>query len=218
MADKRFVDLSHTIEHGMITYKGMPGPIISDYRSREESRKYYAPGTEFHIGKIQMVANTGTYLDAPFHRFARGNDLAELSLESLANVPGVRLSVARKRGIDVDLLAGKDLAGKALLVHTGWSEHWLTDKYFEDPPFLTRAAAELLVKSRVALAGIDSMNIDDIHDTSRPVHTLLLQANIPIVEHLTNLELIPENGFRFFAVPAKIKGFGSFPVRAFAMI
>jgi arylformamidase len=218
MVNKRFVDLSHTIEDGMITYKGLPGPVISDYRSREESRSYYAAGTEFHIGKIDMVANTGTYLDAPFHRFAKGKDLAELPLESLADICAVRLSAGRDQRIDTDLFAGKDLSGKAVLVHTGWSKHWLTEKYFQDPPFLTRAAAEWLVKTGAILVGIDSMNIDDVHDTSRPVHTLLLEANIPVVEHLTNLELLPEAGFRFFAPPAKIKAFGSFPVRAFAIV
>ncbi|HET9790602.1 MAG TPA: cyclase family protein [Candidatus Angelobacter sp.] len=218
MANKRFVDLSHTIEHGMITYKGLPGPVISDYRSREDSRSYYAAGTEFQIGKIDMVANTGTYLDAPFHRFAKGKDLSELPLESLADICGVRLSAGTDRRIDADLFAGKDLAGKAVLVHTGWSKHWLTENYFLDPPFLTRAAAESLVKAGAVLVGIDSMNIDDVHDTSRPVHTLLLEANIPVVEHLTCLELLPETGFRFFALPAKIKAFGSFPVRAFAIV
>jgi kynurenine formamidase len=165
-----------------------------------------------------MVANTGTYLDAPFHRFAKGKDLAELPLESLADICGVRLSSGRHRRIDSDLFAGKDLSGKAVLVHTGWSKHWLTERYFQDPPFLTRAAAEWLVKTGAILVGIDSMNIDDVHDTSRPVHTLLLEANIPVVEHLTNLELLPEAGFRFFAPPAKIKAFGSFPVRAFAIV
>lgn len=218
MPNKRFVDLSHTIEDGMITYKGLPGPVISDYRSREESRNYYAAGTEFHIGKIEMVANTGTYLDAPFHRFAEGKDLAELPLESLADICGVRLSAGTNRRIDTDLFAGKDLAGKAVLVHTGWSKHWLTEKYSTDPPFLTRSAAETLVKTGAVLVGIDSMNIDDVHDASRPVHTLLLEANIPVVEHLTNLELLPETGFQFFAPPPKIKAFGSFPVRAFAIV
>jgi len=218
MANKRFVDLSHTIEHGMITYKGLPGPVISDYRSREESRSYYAAGTEFQIGKIDMVANTGTYLDAPFHRFPKGKDLSELPLESLADICGVRFSAGTDRRIDAGLFAGKDLAGKAVLVHTGWSKHWLAEKYFQDPPFLTRAAAESLVKAGAVLVGIDSMNIDDVHDTSRPVHTLLLEGNIPVVEHLTNLELLPEAGFRFFAPPAKIKAFGSFPVRAFAIV
>ena len=215
---KRFIDLGHTVEHGMITYKGMPAPVISDYRSREASREYFAEGTEFHIGRIEMVANTGTYIDAPFHRFAGGKDLSELPLESIADVPGICLSTGPNRSIDAEVFAGKDLAGKAVLVHTGWSRHWLTESYFEDPPFLTQKAAELLVKSKVALVGIDSMNIDDIHDKARPVHTVLLKANIPIVEHLTNLGAVPGEGFRFFAVPVKVRAFGSFPVRAFAVI
>jgi len=214
----RFIDVAHRIEHGMITYKGMPGPTISDYRSREASRDYYVSGTEFHIGRIEMVANTGTYIDAPFHRFADGKDLSELPLESLADIPGIRISTGSNRAIDAEFFTGRDLAGKAVLVHTGWSRHWLTERYFEDPPFLTQKAAEFLVESKVALVGIDSMNIDDINDNARPVHTTFLKANTPIVEHLTNLEEVPEKGFRFFAVPVKIKSFGSFPVRAFAIV
>jgi len=201
----------------MVTYKGMPGPVITDYRSRESSKEFYAPGTEFHIGRIEMVANTGTYVDAPFHRFPKGKDLSELPLDALADLPGVRITADRDRAVDVEALKGRELAGKAVLVHTGWSRYWLSEHYFEAPPFLTTKAAEFLAESGVALVGIDSMNIDDIHDKSRPVHTILLQANIPIVEHLTNLGELPADGFRFFAVPVKVKSFGSFPVRAFAI-
>jgi arylformamidase len=214
---KRLIDVSHTVEHGMVTYKGMPGPVITDYRSRESSKEFYAPGTEFHIGRIEMVANTGTYVDAPFHRFPKGKDLSELPLDALADLPGVRITAGRDRAVDVEALKGRELAGKAVLVHTGWSRYWLSEHYFEAPPFLTTKAAEFLAESGVALVGIDSMNIDDIHDKSRPVHTILLQANIPIVEHLTNLGELPADGFRFFAVPVKVKSFGSFPVRAFAI-
>ena len=214
---KRFIDLGHTVEHGMITYKGMPGPVISDYRTRESSKDFYAPGTEFHIGRIEMVANTGTYVDAPFHRFPDGKDLSELPLESLADLPGICFTV-KNHAVGPEVFAGKKLQGKAVLIHTGWSCHWLTEAYFENPPFLTREAAEFLVRSKAALVGIDSMNIDDIHDKARPVHTALLQANIPVAEHLTGLEEIPAEGFRFFAVPVKVKAFGSFPVRAFAVI
>ena len=214
---KRLIDVSHTVEHGMVTYKGMPGPVITDYRSRESSKEFYAPGTEFHIGRIEMVANTGTYVDAPFHRFPKGKDLSELPLDALADLPGVRITADQDRAVDVEALKGRELAGKAVLVHTGWSRYWLSEHYFEAPPFLTTKAAEFLAESGVALVGIDSMNIDDIHDKSRPVHTILLQANIPIVEHLTNLGELPADGFRFFAVPVKVKSFGSFPVRAFAI-
>jgi arylformamidase len=215
---KRFVDLGHTVEHGLLTYKGLPVPVISDHMSREASRAHYAAGTEFHIGRIDMVGNTGTYLDAPYHRYSSGKDLSELPLESLADLPGIRISGNSAPGNDVDLFDGKDLAGKAVLVHTGWSRYWLTDKYFDNPPFLTRKAAEFLVKSGAALVGIDSMNIDDINDKARPVHTVLLKANIPVVEHLTNLAELPDEEFRFFAVPVKVKAFGTFPVRAFAIV
>jgi kynurenine formamidase len=215
--DKRFIDLGHTVQHELLTYKGLPVPIISDYMSREASKAHYAHGTEFHIGRIDMVGNTGTYIDSPFHRFADGKDLSELPLASLADLPGIRIKGNKAPANDVDLFEGKDVAGKAVLVHTGWSRHWMTDKYFDNPPFLTRKAAEFLVKSRAALVGIDSMNIDDINDKSRPVHTVLLEANIPVVEHMTNLGELPDEDFRFFAVPVKVKSFGTFPVRAFAI-
>jgi kynurenine formamidase len=217
---ERYIDLSHTVEHGLITYKGLPAPIICDFLSREASREIYAPGTEFQIGKIEMVANTGTYLDSPFHRFADGKDLSELPLTSLADLPGLVVHVDAMRGqaIDASAFGGLDLAGKAVLVKTGWSANWRTDAYFEGHPFLTEDAAQLLVASGAVLVGIDSYNIDSITDMRRPVHTTLLGNEIPIVEHMTNLESLPDNGFRFFAVPVKVKAFGTFPVRAFGLL
>jgi kynurenine formamidase len=231
------IDLSHDVEHGMITYKGLPAPIVCDFLSREASRTLYAPGTEFHIGKIEMVANTGTYLDSPFHRFADGKDLSELPLESLANLDAVVVRCSHgeasrrggagsgselvhgdRRRIDADSIRGLDVRGKAVLVHTGWCSRWRTDAYFEGHPFLTADAAVLLVERGAALVGIDSYNIDDTDDGSRPVHTMLLGAEIPIVEHMRGLELVPDSGFRFSAVPVKVKRFGTFPVRAFAAI
>ena len=177
------IDLSHTVEHGMITYKGLPAPIVCDYLSREASRNLYAPGTEFHIGKIEMVANTGTYLDSPFHRYANGKDLSELPLERLANLQGVLISPDPSIGRAISRAAFKDhdLEGKAVLVRTGWDKHWRTDQYVEGHPYLTRDAAEYLVEARPALVGIDSMNIDDTADLTRPAHSLLLAAEIPIV-------------------------------------
>src|SRR5262245_24164329 len=214
-AEQTLLDLSHTIEHGMITYKGLPAPIICDYLSREQSRKLYAEGTEFQIGKIEMVANTGTYLDSPFHRYADGKDLADLDLALLADLDGVVVRVvgAASRAITRAAFGALDVRGKAVLVHTGWAAHWRTDQYFEGHPFLTEDAATHLANAGAALVGIDSLNIDDIADGSRPVHTILLGAEIPIVEHLRGLEQLPEAGFKFFAVPAKVKGFGTFPVR-----
>lgn len=215
----RLIDLSHIVEEGMITYKGLPAPIICDFLSREASQEHYAEGTEFHIGKIELVANTGTYVDAPFHRYAYGIDLAELPLESLVDLDGI---VVRAEGlgvrIDVDAFQGMMVAGKAVLIHTGWSRHWRTDQYFEGHPFLTEAAACYLRDQGAALVGIDSYNIDDITDGRRPVHTTLLGANIPICEHMTNLDQLPEQGFRFHAAPVKIKHFGTFPVRAYAVV
>lgn len=219
MPDK-LVDLSHTIEHGMITYKGLPAPIICDFLSREESRSRYADGTEFHIGKIEMVANTGTYLDSPFHRYAHGKDMSELGLHSLADLDGVvvRATGRTVRAINRDAFRGLDVRRKAVLVHTGWDAHWRTGRYFEGHPFLTEDAARYLADSGAALVGIDSLNIDDIDDGSRPVHTILLGAEIPIVEHMCGLSLVPDSGFTFSAVPVKVKGMGTFPVRAFAVI
>ena len=212
------IDLSHTVEDGMITYKGLPAPIVCDYLSREASRKLYAPGTEFQIGRIEMVANTGTYLDSPFHRYAEGKDLSELPLERLADLDAVVVRWDRRgRGIGLPAFEGRPIRGKAVLVHTGWSVHWRTDHYFEGHPFLTRDAAGYLKEAGATLVGIDSYNIDDTADLTRPVHSTLLGAEIPIVEHLTGLERMPEEGSRFFGVPVKVKGMGTFPVRAFGI-
>ncbi|MFT4759544.1 MAG: arylformamidase [Paraglaciecola sp.] len=214
------IDLSHTIEDGMITYKGLPAPLICDYMSRVASRQVFSHGTEFQIGKIEMVANTGTYIDAPFHRFTDGKDLSELSLDKLVHLEAVLIDVrdVGKKGIDRSLFEGKDLKNKAVLVQTNWSKHWQTDQYFENHPFLTAAAAQFLKDAGVTLVGIDSHNIDDIEDLKRPTHTILLGADIPIVEHMTNLDSIGQEEFYFTALPPKIKGFGTFPVRAVAMI
>ena len=213
------IDLSHTIEHGLVTYKGQPGPIICDYMSREASRKFYAPGTEFQIGKIEMVGNTGTYLDSPFHRFADGKDLSELGLGKLANLPAIKVSAVGKHAIDESFFPPTaQMEGKAIIVETGWSKHWNTPTYYEGHPFLTEDAAVLLAACEVLLVGIDSHNIDDANDPRRPVHTTLLGNEIPIVEHMTNLAALPAAEFRFFAVPPKVKGFGTFPVRAFAIV
>lgn len=212
------LDLSHTIRNGLITYKGLPAPVICDYLSREESRSRYAPGTEFQIGKIEMVSNTGTYLDSPFHRYAGGKDLAGLALENLANLEGIviRANYAENLAIGPEHFAGKEIREKAVLVNTGWDKHWNTENYYENHPFLTAEAAEYLVKAGARLVGIDSHNIDDTRPRTRPVHSTLLQAEVLIVEHLTHLDQLPGEGFRFSAIPPKFEGVGTFPVRAFA--
>jgi arylformamidase len=215
----KLIDLSHEVEHGMITYKGLPAPIICDFLSREESRKHYAQGTEFNIGKIEMVANTGTYVDSPFHRFADGIDLSELPLESLVDLEGVVVRVQEfGRAIPAEAFPGLDLNGKAILIHTDWAHHWRTDQYFEGHPFLTRDAAQFLADSGAAFVGIDTYNIDDITDGTRPAHTILLGNRIPICEHMCRLENLPDEGFRFHAAPVKVKAFGTFPVRAYAVL
>ena len=223
MADRtedRLIDLSHEVEDGMTTYKGLPGPHICDFWTREASAANYDDGATFQIGRIDMVANTGTYVDSPFHRYADGKDLAGLPLESLADIEGlvVRRPFESGLAVDVDTFAGLDLRGKAVLVHTGWDRFWRTDPYFEDHPFLTEAAARALIEDGAAFVGIDSHNIDDTRVPRRPVHTLLLGADIPIGEHLANLDALPDRGFRFSAVPPKICGMGTFPVRAYARL
>ncbi len=218
MEHSRLIDLSHVVEDGLITYKGLPAPVVCDFLSREESRRLYAEGTEFQIGRIDMVANTGTYLDSPFHRYPNGKDLSELTLESLAHLEGIVVRAGAGREIGPSAFQGLDLAGKAVLVRTGWDVHWKTDQYFEGHPFLNADAAKFLVDAGATLVGIDSLNIDDTDDLSRPVHTILLGSEVLIVEHLCNLDALPLIGFKFYAVPVKVKGFGTFPVRAFGII
>ena len=215
---QRLIDLSHTIEDGLVTYKGLPAPHICDYLSREESKKTYAEGTTFQIGKIEMVSNTGTYIDCPFHRYADGKDLSEVGVERFADLEGIviRASHHETVAIDASFFQGKELRGRAVLVHSNWDQYWTTEKYFEHHPYLTEDAARYLITCGVKLVGIDSVNIDDTRVNMRPVHSLLLQEEILIVEHLRGLEQLPDEGFTFSALPPKFKGVGTFPVRAMA--
>ena len=216
--DFELIDVCHTIEYGMITYKGLPAPVITDHLTREGSRDLYAPGTEFHIGRIEMVANTGTYLDTPFHRYARGRDLAALDLYSVANLEGLVVRVTQKE-IGADVFSGLEIKDKAVLLHTGWDMHWRTEEYASgNHPFLNADAANHLAKNGAALVGIDSYNIDSTADGARPAHSILLGHDIPVVEHLCGLGDLPDTGFKFFAVPVKVKSFGTFPVRAFGLV
>lgn len=215
---RKLIDLSHQIEHGMITYPGLPAPAISDHLARAESRQRYGGQAEFHIARIEMVANTGTYIDAPSHRFEGGRDIGQLPLEGLAFLPGVLVSLS-SRALIVSDVEGLALKGCALLVHTGWSRHWRTEDYGRaDHPYVSREAAAFLAQSGVAVVGIDSVNIDDMADLSRPAHTLLLEAGIPVVEHLTNLEALAGRAFTFFAVPPPVRGMGTFSVWAFGVV
>jgi kynurenine formamidase len=215
---KRLIDLSHVIEAGMITFKGLPGPHICDYWTRKASAAHYDDGSSFQIGRIDMVANTGTYVDSPFHRYEGGKDLAQLDLGSLASLEGLVIRKPFEQGLATDAsdFDGLDVRGKAVLIHTGWDRHWRTDTYFENHPFLTQAVAQHLADEGAAFVGIDSHNIDDTRTRGRPVHTILLGSDIPICEHMTNLAALPDRGFLFSAVPPKISGFGTFPVRAWA--
>ena len=217
METQRLVDLSHVIEHGMVSYQGLPGPHICDFWTREGSAAHYDDGSSFQIGRIDMVANTGTYLDAPFHRYADGADLAGLDLARLAALSGLKVKAAAQ-AVDADAFDGLDVAGRAVLVETGWDRHWRTDAYATGHPFLTEAAARLLAGRGAKLVGIDSYNIDDTSTRSRPVHTILLGAGVLICEHMTNLAALPADGFAFTAVPPKVAGMGTFPVRAFAAL
>jgi kynurenine formamidase len=221
MADRtEIIDLSHVIEEGMTTYKGLPAPHICDFWGRDSTAANYDDGSTFQIGRIDMVANTGTYLDSPFHRYADGADLSELKLASLADLTGIVIRRPWENGIaiDADAFEGREVAGKAVLVHTGWDRNWRTDAYFGEHPYLTAEAADWLATNGAALVGIDSCNIDNMHVRARPVHTRLLAVGIPICEHMTGLGSLPDEGFRFAAVPPKIKGMGTFAVRAYAVL
>lgn len=215
-----YIDLSHVIEDGLVTYPGLPAARICDYLSRERSREIYAPGTEFQIASIEMVANTGTYLDCPFHRYADGKDLSEISPDSFTDLEAivVRADHTKVRAIDASHFVDREVRGRAVLVHTGWDAHWTTPAYAVDHPFLTQDAAEYLRDCGVRLVGIDSMNIDDTRGKARPVHSTLLGSDILIVEHLCNLAALPEEGFTFSAIPPKVRGAGTFPVRALATL
>jgi arylformamidase len=216
---RRLIELSHEIHDGMVTYPGLPGPEISDHLPREASPARYGPGTEFHIGRISMVANTGTYLDSPSHGFADGTDVAGLPLQRIADLDGVVVRIGDgRRAIDRDAFTSHEVEGRAVLVHTGWDRHWATERYGTDNPFLTVAAAEWLVEQRAGLVGIDSVNIDDTSGQTRPVHRALLAADIPVVEHLCGLDQLPASGFRFHAAPPQVVGIGTFPVRAYAVL
>jgi kynurenine formamidase len=219
-AGGRLVELSHVIRVGLITYSGLPGPVITPYLTREASRDHYAPGTEFAIDQLTLVGNTGTYLDAPYHRYPDGADLSSIPLARTADLPAVvvRVTGAGQYGVGVGALAALDVRGAAVLLHTGDDARFGSPAYADERHFLTRAGAEWLAAHGAALVGIDALNIDGTEDGSRPAHTLLLAAGIPVVEHLTGLGQLPPAGARFTAVPLRIEGFGSIPVRAFARL
>jgi kynurenine formamidase len=220
MMTRKAIDLSHDIVDGMVTHPGIPGPTITTFLTHEDSAGRYAPGTTFEIGRIDLVANTGTYIDTPAHRFAGRADLAGLELERLVDLEGILVDWRGRseRGIGPEAFDGISLAGRAILVATGWDAHWGTPAYLADNPFLTEAAARYLVDAGAALVGIDSLNIDSLADPARPAHTVILDAGIPLVEHLTGLDRLPTEGWRFFAVPPRIRGMATFPIRAFALL
>jgi len=213
------IDLSHTVHDGLVTYKGLPPPLICDFVSREASKKLYADGTTFQIGSIELCSNTGTYIDTPWHRYEDGRDLSEIDLDSVAQLKGVKVHIGPERAvIDADAFEGIDVDGCAVLIQTDWSRHWNTEAYYEGHPYLSEAAAVHLRDAGARLVGIDTYNIDDVSGGERPVHSVLLGAQVLIVEHMTNLAEVPDGGFRFYAVPVKVRGMGTFPVRAFAQV
>jgi arylformamidase len=215
----RLVDLSHTVSDGLVTYPGLPAPVISAHLSFEDSHEVYAAGTEFTIGRIEMVSNTGTYLDVPGHRHRGGHDLSGLPLERCALLPAVVVDAPETGGAGLDLFEGREVTGAAVLVRTGWSAYFGTEEYgAAEHPFLTTEAAAWLADRGAVLVGIDSVNIDETRGGERPVHTLLLAREIPVVEHLTGLEQLPSTGATFSAVPVKVAGMSTFPVRAFAAL
>jgi len=213
------IDVSHKVEDGTVTYKGLPAPIICDYLTREASKNHYAEGTSFQIGLVTLCSNTGTYVDVPFHRYEDGEDLSEISLARLANLDAIKVTL--KEGVQQitpEHIQGLEVTGKAVLFETNWSRHWGTDQYFEDHPYVTEETAILLRDKGALFVGVDSHNIDDLTHDTRPCHSILLKAGIPICEHMAYLSELPASGFRFFAVPVKMKGMGTFPVRAFGLV
>jgi len=219
--ETRLIDLSHTIREGLITYPGLPAPVFTPYLTRSDSRAKYAPGTEFEMDVITMIGNTGTYLDSPFHRYEGATDLAGLSLETLVDQPAevFHLDDSLERGIPASVFWDRDVAGKAVLLHTGWDRHFGEPAYVTGAPFLTSDGVDYLISQGVTLVGIDSLNIDDTESGGeRPAHTGLLAAGIHVVEHLRGLEQLPPSGALFTAVPPKVEGFGTFPVRAYARV
>jgi kynurenine formamidase len=212
------IDLSHPFADGTVTYPGLPGPVIGDHLTREASRARYAPGVEFQIGRIEMVSNTGTYLDTPFHRYPDGHDLSGLDLARVVDVPGVLIDAPGDGAASAHLLDGHEVSGRAVLFRTGWEQHWATDHY-GDPshPYLAPETADALVAGGAAVVGIDSVNIDSTRTGERPIHSALLAAGIPIVEHLTGLHQLTGREFRFTAAPPAVIGMGTFPVRAVAV-
>jgi arylformamidase len=216
----RLVELNHVIRAGMITYPGLPAPTITPYLTREASREHYAPGTEFTIDRLALIGNTGTYLDAPYHRYPDGTDLSAIPLARTVDLPAVvvRVTGSAQHGIDVGALAALDVRGAAVLLHTGDDARFGTPAYADEPHFLTRSGADWLADHGTALVGIDALNIDDTTDGERPAHTRLLAAGIPVIEHLTGLDQLPPTGARFTAVPLRVEGLGTIPVRAFARL
>jgi arylformamidase len=212
-------DLSHVITDGMITVLGLPPPRV---RAQSVSALLppgrYAPGVSFAIGEIAMCGNTSTYLDSPFHLLPAGDDLAKLPLDRLADLDAIMVDVSGTQtpAISAGHLLPYDVAGKAVLIRTGWDAFWGSKEYHAGHPFLTGAAARHLVAAGAVLVGIDAANIDDTGDSQRPAHSVLLAAGIGVCEHLTGLDALPGSGFRFTAVPPKVAGFGTFPVRAYA--
>ena len=216
---RKLIDVSHSIADGEITYPGIPAPLICDFLSREASAEHYAPGVSFCINRIDMPANTGTYIDSPFHRYEEGFDLATLPLESVADLEGVVCRVRHQnRAVGIEIFEGIEVTGKAVLIETGWSRYWGTEQYFKNHPYLIQEAAQYLKEKGAILVGIDSLNIDDTNNLERPVHSILLGANVPIIEHMCNLSALPDSNFKFHAAPVKIHRFGTFPVRAYAVL
>jgi kynurenine formamidase len=216
---KKFIELNHTLEDGMMTYPGLPRPKIGAFLDHAASRSRYENRAEFYLGKVEMVCNLGTYIDSRFHRYPEGEDLSQIPLERVAGVPGMVLDGPVSQNRSITLTADPlQFTARAVLIRTGWDERWGTERYWNPGPYLSEESIDLLIRSKATLVGVDFWNVDDTADPSRPVHTRLLAANILIIEHLCNLSALPRKGFRFYAVPLRIVRGASFPVRAFAEI
>jgi len=214
------IDLSHPIEDGMRVYPGLPSPRVGATLDHDASRPRYEGKAEFHLGEYALTGAAGTYLDSPFHRHRELGDLASLELARLVGLPGISLDHLGAAGPEpfATEVTDEELTGRAVVLRTGWSERWGTDSYWERGPFLTGHLIERLVGAPAAVVGIDLWNVDDVDDLTRPAHTELLRAGIPVVENLASVARLPRTGFRFTAVPPRIVGGSNFPVRAFAEV
>lgn len=218
-----YIDLSHSIENGTVTYPGDPPALIELTLDRKLTSKLNGGGTTsgVEINTIKMVSTSGTYIDAPYHVFEDGKKIKDYPIEKLVNLPSIVVKIPENRNyFDVQDISGINVKGKAVLFFSGHDKFFMTPEYGKNAPYLTIELANILVEKGAIFVGIDSPLIDNMEKQSElgiPVHYKLLGADIPICEDLANLELLPTDGFTITALPAKV-ALESFPARVFATV